>query len=451
MELPQIDLTGVPLRREMRPEQYFGLWAVECQRFAQLLGYIQNINLAAHVESAGPIHEAPLAVDGAGYDRQMEAHVTPGGTAVIQVSGTLTKYGSSFSTRGSTLRIRRAVNKAAQSSKVENILLLIDSPGGSVSGIDDLARAVAAANEKKPVVAYAEDLMASAAYYIGSQAGAIYANHAAEVGSIGVFAYLYDMSRAAANAGIRPIVVKSGEFKGAGISGTEIREEDVAEIQRMVDSTAEDFIQAVMSGRKMDREQAESLATGRVWRAGEAVELGLVDRVRTLDAVLEEMERSATGSRGKGLKSASTRPAEEQKKQEDVMSDNPIESGSEQQDVAAQDQPVTAADLESACPKADASFIVEQLKSGASVEQAKSAYIDQLLAERDQAQTVQDAKAQAPAGLELSSTPKPVNAQADLEDQIRQEMKNGLPRHEAARKVFAKNRELREQFVAEMN
>src|SRR5690606_31819803 len=129
--------------------------------------------------------------------------------------GAMTKQGSSFG-GASTVRTRRAIRSAAADKSVSAIMLLIDSPGGSVSGTSDLADDVANAKKKKPVYAYIEDTCCSAAYWVASQCSAIYANPTAIVGSIGTYMVVADYSRMAENAGVKVHCISTGKYKGAG-------------------------------------------------------------------------------------------------------------------------------------------------------------------------------------------------------------------------------------------
>jgi ClpP class serine protease len=82
-------------------------------------------------------------------------------------------------------------------------------------------------------------------------------------------------------------VVSTGERKGAAAPGTPVTDADLAEAQRLVDGFDGFFRQAVRDGRELGAKEAGAAWTGAVWRAGEARELGLVDRVESLDATIE--------------------------------------------------------------------------------------------------------------------------------------------------------------------
>lgn len=231
--------------------------------------------------------------DGEGESRPYEVQR---GVAILSLSGPLTKADTCASWwmgGTSTATFRRKLRQAEKDPQVKKILLVIDSPGGEVDGTSDLAEDVSRINAKKPVVAYASDLCASAAYWIGSQAGEFYANSTATVGSIGTYMTIADRSEQAARSGIKVHVISTGPQKGAGVQGTAITEAHLAEFQTYVDALNAEFLAAVAKGRKMSAEKVAELATGQVWVGKKAAELGLVDKIESLDNVLERMQQTA--------------------------------------------------------------------------------------------------------------------------------------------------------------
>lgn len=212
------------------------------------------------------------------------------GVAMIRIDGPTAKGFGKFGEM-STVFVRRAIRAASTNPDVASILLVIDSPGGYVAGTDDLARDVAAANEVKPVVAFIEDLGASAAYWVASQARAVYANPTAQVGSIGVFAVIEDASKAAEVAGVTVHVLSTGPLKGAGAEGAPVTPEQLAAWQTEIDDTMAHFAAAVRKGRNMTPKGFAEVATGGTWIASKAKDLGLIDGVRTLDATVAAMPK----------------------------------------------------------------------------------------------------------------------------------------------------------------
>jgi signal peptide peptidase SppA len=114
----------------------------------------------------------------------------------------------------STQQISAALAEANADDSVAQILLDIDSPGGSVSGVQELAAEISAS--KKPVTAYANSLAASAAYWIGSAASSFYMTPGGEVGSIGVWMMHQDWSTALKNEGIDVTLISAGARKVEG-------------------------------------------------------------------------------------------------------------------------------------------------------------------------------------------------------------------------------------------
>lgn len=172
----------------------------------------------------------------------------------------------------------------AADASVGKVVLYVDSPGGSVAGISDLAADIRALNSKKPVVAYVKGLGASAAYWILSGAGEVVASPSAFVGSLGVVGALYDTSKAAENAGVKVHVITSTDLKGAGFPGAEVTPAHIAESQRTIDSIAAMFKADVSMGRKWPSDQTDKLFDGRVHPAKEALALGLIDRIGALES-----------------------------------------------------------------------------------------------------------------------------------------------------------------------
>jgi signal peptide peptidase SppA len=207
------------------------------------------------------------------------------GVAVVPLNGPLMKQRSKYGGT-STVEARRAIRQAVSDPNVNAIMLHIDSPGGTVAGNTEIANEVAAAGKKKKVYAHIDDMGASAAYWIASQATRITANPTAMVGSIGVYSVVYDTSKAADMQGVKVHVISSGEFKGAGMDGTEVNAEMIAEEQRIVDQMHDMFVSAVVDGRQMSKKDVTALADGRVWLGAEAKKLGLVDAVMSFDEAL---------------------------------------------------------------------------------------------------------------------------------------------------------------------
>ena len=212
------------------------------------------------------------------------------GVSVIRIDGSMGKAAGKY-VDASTVAARRAVRAAVADPAVGSILLVLDSPGGYVAGTAELGDEVAAAGEQKPIVAFAEDLCASAAYWVASQADKVYANAAGFVGSIGAYGVVWDTSKQAEMNGVQVHLISTGPLKGAGADGVPVTEEMLAAWRAEVDASFAMFAAAVKRGRSMSAAAFAKVSTGGMWQASEAKDLGLIDGVRSFDAVLASMPK----------------------------------------------------------------------------------------------------------------------------------------------------------------
>jgi len=255
------------------------------------------------------------------------------------------------------------VAAALADDRTRRIRLEVDSPGGEVAGSLEAADAIFAARAVKPVEARVRNLAASAAYKLASQAQSIGADRNAIIGAIGVFGVWEDSSAAAAAAGVRVIVIRSGEHKGMGVPGSAISEAQTAAWQEVIDAVAENFIAAVARGRNLAVETVAKLASGRVWLAAAAQALGLVDEVDTTAAAAERTPRREQESEAK---------MSEKQQERDGRDGGAADATAARRDATA-DERKRLADLEAAFP-GETAFVLAQFKGGATPDQARSAY-----------------------------------------------------------------------------
>ncbi len=190
----------------------------------------------------------------------------------------------------SSVEARNEINAAAADDDVSEILIYVDSPGGTVAGADDLAQAVFRARQVKPVTCFCEDLCASAAYWVASQASTIVATPTTIIGSVGVFNVVTDESELEKRIGVKTYVVATGALKGTGVG--EVSEEQLDGVQRVVNELGRLFLLAIRRGRSKKVLPSENLLAafdGRVLIGEEAMQFGLVDRIGVLEDVLGEM------------------------------------------------------------------------------------------------------------------------------------------------------------------
>ena len=171
------------------------------------------------------------------------------------------------------------------------ILLVIDSPGGSVYEADEVYLALRKyKNSGKKIWAYFKSMAASGAYYIACAADMIYANRNTMTGSIGVIiGPIVDATVLLDKIGIKSTNFASGKNKGMLNYNEPLTDEQRAIMQGLVDECYEQFTDIVASSRKMGAKEVKKLADGRIYSAKQAKENGLIDSVGTLENAQERM------------------------------------------------------------------------------------------------------------------------------------------------------------------
>ena len=217
-----------------------------------------------------------------------------GSVAVIPVYGVLAPKASAFTDiSGATSydTLSQQLDKAVNDKGVRTIVLDVDSPGGSVAGNQELAAEVMRARTKKPIVAQAQYLMASAAYQIGSAATEIVAAPSAQVGSIGTYSIHNDLSAALEQLGIKRTYISAGTGKVDGNETGPLTDAAFARRLKSVTEAYDAFVNTVVRGRGNGTSESKVRDTwgAHVYGAREAKDLGLVDKIATLDQTLERL------------------------------------------------------------------------------------------------------------------------------------------------------------------
>lgn len=212
------------------------------------------------------------------------------GVALIPVIGSLVNRGAWIGTKSGLTSyegLAKQISDAAADPKVKGIILDLDSPGGEATGMFGVAAKVREAAAQKQVVAVVNDMAASAAYGIASQATEIVVSPTSIVGSIGVVLTHLDRSGELATKGIKPTLIFAGRHKVDGNPFGPLSDAVRADLQAEVLKFYDQFVGLVAQGRgaKMD-EQSARATEARTYLGEEAVRMGLADRVASLDEVL---------------------------------------------------------------------------------------------------------------------------------------------------------------------
>jgi protease-4 len=183
---------------------------------------------------------------------------------------------------------RTLIRKARLDNEVKAIVFRVNSPGGSSLASDVIWREITLARKEKPVVVSMGDLAASGGYYIACNADSVFANANTITGSIGVFSIVPNFQSFFKNKlGITFDGVKTAPFADMGGGDRPLNEAEKRFFQSATDSIYHTFKTRVSEGRKKDMVYVDSIAQGRVWTGTRGKEIGLVDRIGTLqDAVV---------------------------------------------------------------------------------------------------------------------------------------------------------------------
>ncbi len=229
--------------------------------------------------------------------RQSAQSVSGDGIAVLPLYGVVTQRGNmvedvSGPGTTSTQLLGAALRQALADDTVSQILIDIDSPGGSVYGVAELADQIQSARSTKPVVAVANSLAASAAYWIGCAAGEFYVTPGGEVGSIGVWQAHFDYSQALAADGVTPTLISAGKYKVEGNPYGPLDEQALGFMQSRVDDYYGAFTKAVAKGRGQPIASVrDGMGQGRVLGADAALAQKMVDGIATFDDVIAMMQK----------------------------------------------------------------------------------------------------------------------------------------------------------------
>lgn len=205
------------------------------------------------------------------------------GVATFDVGGVIGRKFSAFLNSSGVTSVdvlTRMIDAAADDDRITGAVLDVDSPGGAVTGTPEAAAAVARFAERKAIAAYTGGMMCSAAYWIAAPCDAILAEPSAEVGCIGVYMALLDVSRAFEMAGLKTELFKTGEYKAMGIEGLPLTDAQRDLLQDEVDMIGDWFTTAVRANRGAI---ADETMQGQTFFAEPALDAGLIDRVGTLD------------------------------------------------------------------------------------------------------------------------------------------------------------------------
>jgi len=283
------------------------LWAITPGKWRELLGVLA-FRAAGHECTAEEIH-ARIGGD----DNEGPRLSTQNQVAVIPIRGVLAhRMGSMEESSGgaSAEHIGAMLAQVAADDSIKTIVYDIDSPGGTVPGIPELAAQMFALRGVKRQVAQVNDMAASAAYWLASQADEIVSVPSGSVGSIGVFSAHEDLSAALEKEGIKMTLISAGKYKVAGSPFEPLSDEERAVIQARVDDAYGQFVKDVARGRGVTPAAVRGgFGEGRMLDAKAAKAAGMIDRTGTMDETLARLTARSTRASAGGMRGEDEAPA----------------------------------------------------------------------------------------------------------------------------------------------
>jgi signal peptide peptidase SppA len=268
-------------------------WAILPAKFAQIIELVE-------LRAAGlTLSEADIEAR-VGGGRERPDTTIDQGVGIIPMFGVLAQRMNLFSRASggtSTEELAAEFHALVGDPQVKAILFAIDSPGGSVYGIPELAAAIRDARGIKPIEAVASSLAASAAYWLGAQTDKLSVTPSGDVGSVGVISAHTDLSAAAAKTGVKTTYIASSKYKAEGNPYEPLSEEARAYRQARVDQLDAMFVSDLAKGRRIAESTVrDKFGQGRLVSAADALATGMVDAVATFESVLQRLQQLPTPS-----------------------------------------------------------------------------------------------------------------------------------------------------------
>lgn len=221
-----------------------------------------------------------------------------GDIAIMELTGTIAqRMGIMEAASGGTSTEAFGIkfDELANDPKIKAIVMDVDSPGGSAFGLEELSTKIRQARKPgRPIIAIANSLMASAAYYIASAADEIVATPGGQVGSIGTILVHTDISKTNEMIGIKKTIIKAPLNKGESNPFEPLSEGDAVALQNTVDQYYDMFVSAVATNRSISKATVKTdFGQGRLLTTRDALAAGMIDRIGTLESVVSRLRGPA--------------------------------------------------------------------------------------------------------------------------------------------------------------
>ena len=236
---------------------------------------------------AGSIYTLASALSGKKLAGSFSKAKTDNAVGLVELSGEILKSDE----------FRKDIKRFEEDEKVKAILVRIDSPGGAVGASEELFYAIQAADKVKPVVCSLGSLAASGGLYAAMGCRKVVANKGTLTGSIGVILSVPNFSRVLGEVGVDMFTIKSGKFKDTGSPFRQATPEDRKLLQNLVNKAYEQFVNVIAKARNLSAEKVKEFADGRIILGEQALSLGLVDQLGSLEQA-SQLALSLAGGEG---------------------------------------------------------------------------------------------------------------------------------------------------------
>lgn len=279
-------------------------WAILPEKLEQICAFL-SLRAEGHLSAA--------EIEAAAGTRRQGEKIQSNGVAVLPVYGTIAQrmdWMSEMSGGTSTESLGKTFDRYMADAEIGTIVLDVDSPGGTVSGVMELSDKIyQARGQGKRIIAVANSMAASAAYWIATAADELVVTPSGVVGSVGVYTIHAEYARALDEAGIGVTIIKAGDHKAEGNPYEALSDEARAYTQKQINEIYDEFVQAVARNRGVTARKVEDdFGQGRVLKAKKAVAAGMADRVDTLENVLAGLGVSRSRQTGARAEEAGAPP-----------------------------------------------------------------------------------------------------------------------------------------------
>lgn len=198
------------------------------------------------------------------------------------------------------------IQEIKKNPNIKGVLLIIDSPGGSVGASIEIANMIKDLRDSLPVIAHVEGSMASGSYYAGMYSDKIIANRGSMIGSIGIVLNGYNIKPLLDKIGIKEQSIQEGEYKTMGSLTREWTPKEKEFLQSFLKKQYNLFVNDVLEARSLSSTDPKVFAEGKIFTASEALKLKLIDEVGSRSKAIQELSDIAQVSDPIFLKKSKT-------------------------------------------------------------------------------------------------------------------------------------------------